>query len=289
MAKARSALRDRLEYLAVRIALASLSRLPRKAAFQLGILYAGALDRMVPRLRRVALENLAFAFPQLPAMERRGVADGVFRSIGRILATFARLPQINRGNVGQWIRCEGVEHVHHALGQGRGLIFATGHLGNWELSAFAFAMLEKPIHIVVRPLDNPLINTLVDRYRQGSGNRLIDKREYARGILQALSENQMIGILADQHVQDGQVIEFFGRPAATSAGIAKFAARTGAAVIPGFALWSEDEEKYVLRFLPPVEIVGEAQADTQRVQVAIEAMIRQYPDQWLWIHRRWKT
>ena len=247
------------------------------------------LDLTVPRLRRVALRNLEFALPLLSLRERGHIVDGVFTSIGRILATFSRFPQIHAGNVGQWLRCEGIQHVHRAQEQGRGLVFATGHLGNWELSAFAFALMERPIYIVVRPLDNPLINSLVDRYRQSSGNRLIGKRDYARGILQALANNEMIGILADQHVQDGTLVDFFGRPAATSAGIAKFAAKTGAAVIPGFALWSEAEGKYVLRFLPAVEIIGDPQADTQRVQTAIEGVIRQYPDQWLWIHRRWKS
>ncbi len=222
-------------------------------------------------------------------VERARIADGVFASIGRVLVAFARLPSIHANNVDTWIRCEGMEHVKLARERGRGLLFATGHLGNWELSAFAFALLERPIHMVVRPLDNPMIDRLVARYRGLSGNRSIDKREYARGILQALARNEMVGILSDQHVQDGVAVTFFGQNATASSGIAKIAARTGALVVPGFALWSATENKYVLRFFPPVEITGDAELDTQRVQLAIEVAILQYPDQWMWIHQRWKT
>jgi KDO2-lipid IV(A) lauroyltransferase len=285
----RSRFRNGLEFAAFRFVLATLAVPPLAIAYRLGSFYSKALDRLIPRLRRVALSNLESALPELSPSARDALADGAFASIGRILVSFARFPRIDRNNVNAWIRCEGIEHVDAALANGRGLLFATGHLGNWELSAFAFALMHRPIRMVVRPLDNPLIDALVTRYRGLSGNQSIDKREYARGILQSLARNEMVGILADQHVQDGALIDFFGQPAATSTGLAKLAARTGAQVIPGFALWSPAEKKYVLRFYPPVEITGDALADTQRVQAAIEAAIRQYPDQWLWMHRRWKV
>jgi KDO2-lipid IV(A) lauroyltransferase len=246
------------------------------------------LDWAVPRWRRIAHENLSMALPELSARERNHLIDGVFASIGRVLATFAQFPKIHRNNVGHWIRCEGMDRVDAALARGRGVIFATGHLGNWELSAFAFALLERPIHVVVRPLDNPWIDALVERYRELSGNQLIGKSDYIRRILEALRRNEMVGILADQHTQDGVVTDFFGRPASASAGIARIAAGTGAAVIPGFALWSAEEKKYVLRFFEEVSMSGDVRADTQQVQTAMEAVVRQYPDQWLWIHRRWK-
>jgi KDO2-lipid IV(A) lauroyltransferase len=287
--RTRSRARNWLEYAAVRLVLATLAYTPLPIAYRLAQLYASALDRCVPRLRRTASQNVRRALPELDPVAQTRIVDGVFTSIARILVSFARLPRVDRDNVHAWIRCEGIEHVKTALAKGRGLLFATGHLGNWELSAFAFALLHRPIRIVVRPLDNPLLDALVERYRGLSGNRSVDKRESARGIFQALSRNEMVGILADQHTQDGVAVEVFQRPALASAGLAKIAHRTGAAVVPGFALWSEQEQKYVLRFRPPVEINGDAQADTQRVQSAIEAMIREYPDQWLWIHRRWKN
>lgn len=226
--------------------------------------------------------------PHLDRDERERIVSEVFQSIARILIAFARLPQIDQTNVADWIRVEGIEHVREGLAAGRGVIFATGHLGNWELSAYAFALLERPIWVVVRPFDNPLLDALVDRYRTLSGNRTIGKRDYARGILEALHRNEMVGILADQHDQNGIPVNFFGVPARTSLGIARIAGRTGAAVIPGFAIWSETESKYVLRFYPPVEIEGDMESDTQAIQKAIETAIREYPGQWLWIHRRWK-
>jgi KDO2-lipid IV(A) lauroyltransferase len=147
------------------------------------------------------------------------------------------------------------------------------------------------MHVVVRPLDNPLIDGLVERRRAGSGNRMIFKQDYARAILKALAANQAVGILIDQNAaaDTGVFVDFFGVPACAGAGFAKIAARSGAAVIPGFALWSEEERRYVLQFEPPVPMTGDAARDTQALQSRLEAAIRRHPDQWLWIHRRWKT
>ena len=281
----RSAFRDWIEYVAFRTALRSLEFGSREQAFRTARSYLALLDRAVPRLRRVANENLRFA---LPDQNSKAVVDGVFDSIARVLVTFARFPRIDRGNVNEWLRVEGLDHVETALARGHGVIFATGHLGNWELSAFAFALLNRPISIVVRPLDNLRIDAFVEKYRGVSGNRSIGKRDYVRGILQALSNNEMIGVLVDQHDQDGIPIEFFGRPAKTSTGIARFAAKTGAAVVPGFALWSAPEQMFVLRFFPEVPISGSPEQDTQDIHRRIEGVIREYPDQWMWIHRRWK-
>ena len=264
---------------------------PRAMAEWLARRYAGLLDLAVPRLRRTAMRNLEMALPELTATQRRGIVDGVFRSIARLLVAFARLPHIRRENVADWIRCEGHEHFEGALSRGRGVLVATGHLGNWELSAFAHALLASPMHVVVRPLDNPRLDALVARRRTLSGNRIIEKKDFARGILKALDANQAVGILIDQNTSPevGVFVDFFGIPACANAGFARLAAHSGASVIPGCALWSQREGRYVLRFYPPVEITGDVQADTQRVQNRLEAIIREHPDQWLWIHRRWKT
>jgi KDO2-lipid IV(A) lauroyltransferase len=215
----------------------------------------------------------------------------VFRSIARLLAAFARFPRINPENVGEWIRYEGYENFANGLARGRGVLIATGHLGNWELSAFAHALMSAPMHVVVRPLDNPRLDQLVGRYRALSGNSVIEKKDFARGILKALGANQAVGILIDQNTSPeyGVFVDFFGIPACSNSGFARIAAHSGAAVVPGCALWSEEERRYVLRFYPPVEMTGGAEADTARLQAQLEGIIRQYPDQWLWIHRRWKT
>jgi KDO2-lipid IV(A) lauroyltransferase len=245
----------------------------------------------VPRLRRVAVRNLEMALPELGAAGHARIVDGVFRSLARLLVGFAWFPRIRRENVSEWIRYEGLEHYTAALRHGRGVLFATAHLGNWELSAFAHALLSTPMHIVVRALDNPRIDALVARRRALSGNRVIEKKDFARGILRALGANQAVGILVDQNTSadEGVFVDFFGVPACAGAGFAKIAARSGAPVIPGFALWSEEEGRYVLRFYPPVEMSGHPVQDMRRLHQVLEKVIREHPDQWLWIHRRWKT
>ena len=237
------------------------------------------------------MRNLEFAFPEKNERERAQIVDGVFASIGRLLAAFARFPALNGENISRLIRYEGLEHYTQAKARGRGVLFATAHLGNWELSAFAHALMTEPMNIIVRPLDDARVDALVERYRQLSGNRIISKREAARGIIRALQNNEAVGILIDQNTTpaEGTFIDFFGVKACAGTAFAKIAARTGAAVIPGFALWSEAERKYVLRFYPPVAMTGDAREDTQRIHSLLEAVIREYPDQWLWIHRRWKT
>ena len=287
----RSRLRDALEYALAVLALNSLAFAPLTVSNFLARAYVRALDLALPRLRRVAMANLAMALSKLDARERSHIVDGVFRSIARLLVSFARFPRMNPTNIGRWIRYEGFEHFEQARRRGKGVLFATAHLGNWELSAFAHALLAAPMHVVVRPLDNPLIDALVARRRTMSGNHLIEKKDYARGILQALAANEAVGILIDQNasLDSGVFVNFFGIPACAGAGFARLAAHTGAAVIPGFAIWSEPEERFVLRFYAEVPVTGDVQTDTERLHSVLEGVIREHPDQWLWIHRRWKT
>ncbi len=279
------------EYAAARAVLASLAWTPRPVAERLASLYLALVDRAVPRLRRIALRNLELALPELTEARRTEIADGVFASLARLLVAVSRFPRLHRGNIGEWIRYEGLEHFERALEKGRGVLFATGHLGNWELSALAHGLLTAPMHVVVRHLDNPLLDRFVTQYRCLTGNRVIEKKDYVRGILRALQGNEAVGILIDQNagLDDGVFINFFGVQASTNPSFAKLAGRTGAVVIPGFAVWCREENRYILRFNPPVEMTGDVVADTQRLQTELEFVIRQYPEQWLWIHRRWKT
>jgi KDO2-lipid IV(A) lauroyltransferase len=231
------------------------------------------------------------ALPELDAAGRTAIVDGVFRSIARLLVSLARFPSIGPHNLDRWIRIEGTEHIDAALRQGRGVLFATAHLGNWELSAFAHGLASGPMSVLARPLDNPLIDRLIERRRGLHGNRVIFKKDFARSILKALAANDKVGILIDQNasLDSGVFVDFFGVPACAGSGFAKIAAHSGAAVIQAYALWVEDEARYVLRFNPPVDITGDAARDTASLHAALEAAIRANPDQWLWIHRRWKT
>ncbi len=287
----RSAARDTLEYAAALAVLKVLAWLPAPLAEAAARGCLRLLDLAVPRLRRVALRNLKMALPELGAAGHRRILAGMYRSLARSLVLFARFPSLDRRSAGKWVRMEGHEHVEEAFRRGKGVLFATAHLGNWELSAVAYALLSRPMYVVVRPLDNPMLDALVSARRRIGGNRLIEKKDGARSILQALAANQAVGILVDQNssLQEGVFVDFFGIPACAGTGLVRLAAHSGAAVIPGYALWSEQEKRYVLRFEPPVEITGDAREDTARLQKRLEAVIRRHPEQWLWIHRRWKT
>jgi len=249
------------------------------------------LDVAVPKLRRVARTNLAFAYPELTGFERERLIDGVFANVGRMIVALARFPDLDRSNIGHWIGYQGLSNYEDAKRCGRGVLIATAHLGNWELSAFAHALMTEPMNVVVRPLDNPLIDRLVEMRRTLSGNRLIYKRDGARAVLRALKNNEAVGILIDQNTAAGEglFVDFFGKLACANSGFVKLAYHSKAPVVPGFAVWDHAVSRYVLHFHPAIQLVGEEAKDTQRIHSALEDIIRQYPDQWMWIHRRWKT
>jgi KDO2-lipid IV(A) lauroyltransferase len=284
-------MRQRVEY-AIAAALLGLLRVfPLSVSYSIGYGVARLLDLLLPKLRRVAARNLSMAFPTLSLAEQRRVTNGVFRTIGRMLVALACFPSINKNNVGDWISYEGLDNYKHAKQKGRGVLIATAHLGNWELSAFAHALMTEPMNVMVRPLDNPLVDELVEDRRTLSGNRLIFKKDAARSVLKALKNNEPVGILIDQNTTptEGVFINFFGTLACASIGFVKLAHHAQAPVVPGFALWDEAKHRYVLHFLPEVPFSGDPAEDTQSVHGVLEEVIRRHPDQWMWIHRRWKT
>jgi KDO2-lipid IV(A) lauroyltransferase len=271
-----------VEYFVARLAIAAVAVFP-----SLSNVIAKLLDILVPRLRRIAVKNLTMAGFSTPDR----ITDGIFVSISRLLATFARMPRLTPQNIPSLIRYDGLDNFQNALARGRGVLVATAHLGNWELSAFAHAWMTAPMHIVVRPIDNRRIDALVERYRGLSGNHIIEKKDAARGILKALKSGDAVGILIDQNttLDQGVFIDFFGVKACAGTAFAKLAHHSGAAIVPGFALWSDEEQRYILRFYPEISMSGDVAEDTQRIHTQLESVIRQFPDQWLWIHRRWKT
>ena len=223
---------------------------------------------------------------------RARLLEGCWTNLARVVAMMAQFPRIGRHNVGEFIRYEGLDNFLRARARGRGVLVATAHLGNWEFSAFAHALMTEPMAVVIRPLDNPLLDELVTRYRTLSGNRVIGRgQDFLRPLVETLRAGGAAGILVDQNVtaDRGVFVDFFGRKACVDSGLARLARRTGAAVLPGYALWSESEGRYVLHFEPEIEMTGDALAGTQAIHARLEAAIRRAPDQWLWIHRRWKT
>lgn len=270
-----------IEYWAARFIIATVALFPTLAR-----VYIKLLDLLVPRLRRTARRNLEIA-----GLRDEGTIDGMFESIARMLQTFARFPRITRENIHVLIRYDGLENFKNAAARGRGVLVATAHLGNWELSAFAHALMTAPMHVVVRPLDNSRLDEFVERRRTLGGNRIISKHEAAREILRALKSGDAVGILIDQNtaIEEGVFIDFFGVKACAGSGFVKLAHHSGAAVVPGYALWSSAEGKYVLHFDPEITLTGALVTDTQSIHSRLERIIREHPDQYLWIHRRWKT
>lgn len=281
----------RAEFAVAATLMSALRTLPLPLSNSLGRLTTHSLDLVLPKLRRVARTNLEFAMPGITTAQRERLITGVFESLARLLVSMARFPDLNAENISEWIGYEGLDNYLNAKQQGHGILVATAHLGNWELSAFAHAVMTEPMNVMVRPLDNPLIDGLVESRRVSSGNRLILKRDAARSVIRALKNNEAVGILMDQNTtaSEGVFINFFGRLACAGSAFVKLAHHSGAAVVPGFALWNAATKKYVLRFYPQVPMSGDVQADTQRIHSILESVIREYPEQWMWVHRRWKT
>ena len=284
-------IRVSLEFAIARVTIAALQMLPLTGANALAKAAVYLLDKLLPRLRRIALRNLSFAYPHVTETDRSAIVDGVFRSIARILVVFARFPSITAENAGRWIGYQGLENYQAAIAKGKGVLVATAHFGNWEFSAFAHALMTEPMNVMVRPLDNPLIDNLVEARRRLSGNHLLQKKDAARSILKALRANEAVGILIDQNttLAEGVFVDFFGKQACASSAFTKLAYHSQAAVVPGYAVWDYARERYTLVFEPEIPMTGNLQIDTQAVHSALEAAIRKQPDQWLWIHRRWKT
>jgi KDO2-lipid IV(A) lauroyltransferase len=287
----------RLQYLPLLALVRFIGVLPPPLARGVGLLIAGLAYHLHPRLRRVGMRNLELAFPEKSVAERRKILRGVYRSLGRLLAEFCLFPSYSTANVSRIATYQGFENFEAAEKRGRGVLFLTGHFGGWEIGSFFHSLQGHPMRIVVRPIDNPFVDALVTRYRTLHGNSLIGKQGFARGLLAAMENNETVGILMDTNMTppQGVFVDFFGIPACTAVGIARVALHTNAAVVPAFTIWDAVLRKYRVEFAPAVELVrsGDTEADavanTAQFNRIFEEYVRKYPDQWLWVHRRWKT
>jgi len=290
-------MRQWIEYASVWAILKFLGALPRGLARAVAAAVASAMYAMLPKLRRTAEFNLRLAFPEWSDARRQDVIRTMVRHLGWLAAEFARFPEYTRENIERVVILDGHENFLAGQQRGRGVLYLTGHIGAWELSSFAHALYGFPLHYMARPLDNARVDALVNHYRCLSGNQPIFKNESARALLKILKESGTVGILADQNTmpEEGAFVDFFGKPACTTTGIARVALHTDAAVVPGYAIWDDSIAKYRLRFEPAVELVrtGDSERDifvnTQRFAKVIEEIIRKHPEQWVWVHARWKT
>jgi len=290
-------MRQRFEYALAWVIVKTLGALPRSLSRAAAIALSWTIYLVHVRLRHVGMRNLKLAFPEKTRRERARILRGVFTSLGRQLAEVCLFPTYTPENVGKVVVYDGFENFERALARGKGVLFLTAHLGAWELSAFTHSLYGHPLHIVMRPLDNVYLDRLMRRYRTMHGNSTVDKDDFVRGLLSAMKAGETVGILMDTNMTPPQGVftDFFGIPACTASGLARIALRTDAAVVPGFTIWDTGLRKYRLRFDTALKLIrtgnddADVLANTALFTKVIEEYVRKYPDQWLWVHRRWKT
>jgi KDO2-lipid IV(A) lauroyltransferase len=290
-------MKEWLEYAAVWLILKKLGVLPRSVARSFAASMARLLFALQPKLKKTADFNLRLAFPDWTDAQRKDATRKMVRNLGWMAAEFAHFPRLTKENIEKVVILEGHENFLEGHRRGKGVLYLTGHIGAWELSSFAHALYGYPLHYMARPLDNKRLDALVNQYRCASRNHPIFKNESARVLLKILKDSGTVGILADQNTMpaEGIFVDFFGKSACTTTGLARVALHTDAAVVPGYAYWDETIQKYCLRFEPPVELIrtGDTERDvlenTQSFTRIIEEIIRKHPDQWVWVHQRWKN
>lgn len=278
--------------------LGAIGALPLATSLRFGKAVGRFLARRFPKLQRAARRNLEIAFPEMTEAEREKIVIGTFESLGRHLGFVSHFRKFRREDIRDLVEVVGKEeNFDPAYAAGRGVLFFTGHFGSWEVfnllpPAFGFGM-----NILVRRIDNPLVEQFVDSFRTRFGSVTLDKTRSARKMFRVLERGELLGILADLNAQEkeGVFVDFFGVPASTTVSIAKLALKTGAVVLPAFAVWEESRAKYVVYIEPPVEyeITGNDEDDirklTQDITRVVEKYVRKYPEQWLWVHKRWNT
>jgi KDO2-lipid IV(A) lauroyltransferase len=290
-------MRQKLEYALAWPFVKLLGALPRPLARFAAINLARVIYLLHGRLRRVGMKNLAMVFPEKSRNERARILRGEFASLGRQLAEVCHFPKYTAENAHEVVVREGFENYERAQARGKGVLLFAGHFGGWELSSFTLSMDGHRMHVLMRGMDNPYLDRMIRHYRTMHGNKAVDKDDFVRGLLGAMKAGEVVGMLIDTNMTppQGIFVDFFGIPACTASGLARIALRTDAAVVPTFTIWDSALRRYRLRFDPAVEVIrtGDLEKDiaanTQQVTKVIEDYVRRYPEQWLWVHRRWKT
>jgi Kdo2-lipid IVA lauroyltransferase/acyltransferase len=285
----RSQFRNRFEYLLLLAFAFPLKLLPRtlRGAVGAGL---GQLVYSIGIRRDVTIANLKRAFPTLPERALKALCARVYKHFGRVAVSFVALSKLSREDEGRWIFIEGWDVLESALKGGKGCITVSGHLGNWEIMGCMVARCGFPATFVVASQSNDLVEAYIDRARIKAGVEIIKKRDALRGVLTALKNNRLVAMLIDQDAhEEGAFVPFFGELASTPRGPAVFHLRTGAPLVfveshrlPG--------EKYLIRYSRfDTTPYPDADALTAALTARLEQAIRETPEQWFWMHRRWKT
>ena len=287
-------IQHRLEYQGVRAVVALVRILPMSVVLFVGTLLGRAFYAFDGPHRRLAVGNLVASFPFRSKSECRSIARGLFSHFGRLLMVILKFSTMSRERMLAHVEFEGEERVAAAHHHGKGVLLFTGHFGFWEINALVHALVMQPMAVLARPLDNPLLHELLESVRRSTGNSVIYRRGALRRVLRALAENQAVAILIDQHIQtsDAVYVDFFDRPAATTSALAAIALRTGAPVLPVFAL-PMPRGRFRMVYEHPVDPPRSDGPDairefTQRCTDVLEMYVRRYPELWLWMHRRWR-
>ncbi|MDD3249074.1 MAG: lysophospholipid acyltransferase family protein [Smithellaceae bacterium] len=257
---------------------------------------AGLGYRLSVKHRLIVLHNLTRAFPEKSPAEIERIAKGSYRSFALVVAEFSEIARLNPDNIHQWVHFQGLEHYDEAIRKGKGVLLFSGHFGNWEIGNAALAIARKPLIFIYRILDSAFLEEAITYVRASCGNISLDKEKAILPMIHSLKKGATISILIDQNVAhyEGIFIDFFGRPACTTSGLALLALYTGAPVLPVFTTRMPDG-KYLMEIGAEVAIrnTGNRDADvrenTRAFTGIIEEHIRKYPEQWFWMHQRWKT
>lgn len=290
-----------LEYSVARALLGALRVLPMRTAMFVGVTIGRIAYHALGKLRRVGMRNLELAFPEKSEAERVAILKGAFRNLGRVMTVTSWFDSLASDKVTELIEYAPdpafAATYEETRREGRGRIILGGHIGNWELQAFYYPFFFEPLSFLARRMDNPLIEEYVRGIRTRLGNKQIDKERSASAILRVLKSGGAVGVLADvnSHPKEGVFVPFFGIPACTARGVAMLAIRANAVIVPMWAMWDEAKGKYKFVHDDIIEPVnsGDRARDIEQTTAlyvaATERVIRAYPDQWIWIHRRWKT
>jgi len=289
------------EYIAARTLVGAIGSMPRGLAVSAATLVSQIGYRALGRLRRIAERNLELALPGTSPEQRQSIVKGTFENLGRMLADSSKFGSYTREDLDRLVSFDftpdqKAEH-DRIRAEGRGGILLSPHLGNWEMLVFAYSAMYEPISYLARPLDNPLIEEMTHKTRTRFGNRPINKSNSVGEAVKVLRQGEILGILADvnAHPKEGVFVPFFGIQACTPAGPALLAMRTNAVIIPIACVWDEAARRYRVvqgKVIDPAN-TGDREADILSTTAAftseVERLVREYPEQWLWIHKRWKT